>query len=202
MSFFSIPQSVPAIEGTWVKFESNPDDGLYLDLQYTPGQTYTFLRMKTYFKLLEAAKMLKKMNFSLILFDAYRPLETQKMLWLKYSHHPQYVTDPNLKSSDHMRGAAVDVGLGDSTGKPLDMGTPFDTFNEMSHLRYPHLDCDIKERRMILKQIMAASGFAPITTEWWHYYDLEWEHYLPVPHEEHILTALASDLQRITRNIE
>lgn len=51
----------------------------------------------------------------------------------------------------------------------LDFGTGFDCFSPMSHPDYPHLSAKVKENRLLLQTLMKQAGFAPLSTEWWHF---------------------------------
>src|SRR5690606_5686042 len=72
--------------------------------------------------------------------------------------------------SGHSRGSTVDltlVRLADS--QELDMGSPYDFFDEVS---WPS-DTSITEQqhanRMTLREAMLKHGFRPLDTEWWHF---------------------------------
>ena len=72
--------------------------------------------------------------------------------------------------SSHSRGSTVDLTLLDmSTGKEVDMGSPFDMFSEVSHPDYRGITEQQYDNRMILQQVMVRSGFSPIDCEWWHF---------------------------------
>ena len=72
--------------------------------------------------------------------------------------------------SSHSRGSTVDLTLLDmSTGKEVDMGSPFDMFSEVSHPDYRGITEQQYDNRMILQQVMVRNGFSPIDCEWWHF---------------------------------
>jgi D-alanyl-D-alanine dipeptidase len=126
-----------------------------------------YLRLKTVEALVEANKEFIKKGYRIKLFDCYRPLDIQKIMW-KIVSNPQYVADP-AKGSIHNRGGAVDITLVDSKGGELDMGTPFDFFGiEASH-GYVKLSEEVKNNRKLLKSIMIAAHFNSFDSEWWHY---------------------------------
>ena len=132
---------------------------------YDCGECY--LRYKTVKALLKANEAFQKKGYTIKIFDCYRPLDIQKRMW-KIVPNPQYVADPS-KGSIHNRGAAVDITLTDSTGKDLDMGTPFDFFGKEAAHGYDKLAAAILANRFLLKTIMEESGFKAFTSEWWHY---------------------------------
>ena len=55
------------------------------------------------------------------------------------------------------------------TGKELDMGSPFDYFDEISHPDYEDITEEQYHNRKILQKLMMDGGFEPIDTEWWHF---------------------------------
>ena len=70
--------------------------------------------------------------------------------------------------SGHSRGSTIDLTL-TRQGVPLDMGTPYDFFGELSHTENPAVTGQAMANRMILKSIMEDAGFKNYVNEWWHY---------------------------------
>lgn len=137
--------------------------------------------------LLEAQKIAIKNDLSLKIFDAYRPVKAVEFFlkWaeeyedndtLKKIYYPNFSKSELFekgflaKKSSHSRGIAVDLTLVNlKTGLELDMGTPFDFFDEASNTEYPLISEQQQKNRTILKQIMESQGFVNLPTEWWHY---------------------------------
>ncbi len=141
----------------------------------------------------EAARALKtvsnEMNvrgYRLKVFDAYRPAGAVRhfVLWgiedLDLRMKPYFYPDLEKQvlfsrgyiasQSAHSRGSAIDLTLLDmSTGKELDMGSPFDLFSEISHPDYKGITKEQYNNRMILRNVMLKNGFEPIDCEWWHF---------------------------------
>lgn len=141
----------------------------------------------------EAARVLKSVSNEMIVqgyrlkvFDAYRPACAVKhfVLWgiedqdirMKPYFYPdlekQELFDKGYiaKQSSHSRGSTVDLTLLDmSTGKELDMGSPFDLFSVASHPDYKGITEQQYENRMLLQRVMVRNGFEPIDCEWWHF---------------------------------
>lgn len=137
----------------------------------------------------EAAQMLAKAqealqkdypNLSLLVYDGVRPLSVQQILWDSLdkpdSIKPLYVSDPKIGGL-HNYGVAVDLTIVDlKTGKPLDMGTPFDYFGypaypdqELQMLAEKKITKAQVANREILRKVMKGAGFAGIGSEWWHF---------------------------------
>ncbi|SHG62070.1 D-alanyl-D-alanine dipeptidase [Flavobacterium fluvii] len=161
---------------TFVNIKDYSPDFVY-DMKYATSDNFLkakvydcaecFLRLKTVKAIIKANAVFMKKGYKIKFFDCYRPLDIQKKMWQIVSN-PSYVADP-AKGSIHNRGGAVDITLVDSTGKELDMGTPFDHFGiEASH-NYDQLSKEVKKNRKLLKKVMTQNGFNSFDSEWWHY---------------------------------
>ena len=141
----------------------------------------------------EAARALKtvanEMNvqgYRLKIFDAYRPAKAVRhfMLWgiddldqrMKPFFYPDLEKQELFKrgyiasQSSHSRGSTVDLTLLDmSTGKEIDMGSPFDMFSEISHPDCRDVTDEQYANRQFLQNAMGRGGFVPIDCEWWHF---------------------------------
>ena len=141
----------------------------------------------------EAARALKSaagelivQGYRLKVFDAYRPACAVKrfVLWgiedqdirMKEYFYPGldkedlFAKGYIAKQSSHSRGSAVDLTLLDmETGKEVDMGSPFDLFDEVSHPDFRGITDEQYDNRMILQRAMIRNGFVPLDCEWWHF---------------------------------
>lgn len=115
-----------------------------------------------------AQNELEKMGLGLKIFDGYRPLSTQQVMWDKVQD-PRYVSNPAEFLGAHIRAAAVDVTLVDANGEELEMPSGFDEFTERSHLNYMGGSIAALENRQLLQTVMKNQGLEPIDTEWWHF---------------------------------
>jgi len=153
------------------------DSSIILDLKYATTDNFVktqmydcgrcFLRPKVAKAVISAHQNLKKQGLGLKMFDCYRPRPIQWKLWEKVPD-PRYVADPR-KGSMHNRGSAVDLTIVDSLGNELEMGTPFDFFGRKAYHAYTDLPQEVLKNRTLLEETMEGLGFAPISTEWWHY---------------------------------
>lgn len=141
----------------------------------------------------EAARALKSVSlelnvqgYRLKVFDAYRPAVAVKhfVMWgiedldlrMKPFFYPDlekqelFVKGYIASQSSHSRGSAIDLTLLDmSTGREVDMGSPFDMFSEVSHPDYKGVTEEQYENRMRLQKVMVRNGFEPYECEWWHF---------------------------------
>jgi len=153
---------------------------ILLDIRYATANNFMgrsvypsescFLLQKTAERLHQVQLNLEKRGLCLKVFDGYRPLSVQKILWQIFPNSP-YIADPAI-GSKHNRGAAVDLTLADRL-----MPSEFDEFTERAHHSYQGEPQEALENRDILRRAMEAEGFIPYEEEWWHYDDPEWEKY-------------------------
>jgi len=131
---------------------------------------------------------LRSSGLRLKLFDCYRPARA-------VSHFVRWVNDssdqrtqaeyyPRLDKSGllgvyiagisgHSRGATLDLTLmrceDSARCEELDMGTPFDFFDERAHTDHPAVTAAQRESRHRLRAAMTREGFENYSAEWWHY---------------------------------
>ena len=117
--------------------------------------------------------------YNIIVFDATRPLSAQTHMWNDFEMPAKdkinYLAHPN-DISLHNYGAAVDVGIISNDALLLNMGTEFDTFEELSKPKMENqfylegkLSKNALANRLLLRQVMCKAGFTGITSEWWHF---------------------------------
>ncbi len=118
-------------------------------------------------------------SLSLVIYDAARPRSMQQQMFdaldVPFAEKIKFLANP-ANGSVHNFGAAVDVSIIDSKGRPLDMGTPYDTMGELA---YPVLEDELLasgklhqqqiDNRRLLRKVMREAGFQSIRTEWWHF---------------------------------
>lgn len=141
----------------------------------------------------EAATALKKvqdglvrLGFGLLIYDAYRPQRSvdQFVEWSKDEEDTlmkeQFYPNINKKDlfklgyisekSGHSRGSTVDLTIVSlTTGKILNMGAPYDLFDEKSHTNYQYVTKNQRSLRLLIKRRMEKEGFKSYEKEWWHF---------------------------------
>lgn len=136
--------------------------------------------------LLKVQTALNKQNLGLLVYDGYRPQMAvndfiqwsqntgdQKMKNVFYPHiDKSYLFKFNYiaRRSGHTRGSTVDLTIINlENNQVLDMGTPFDYLDPLSHPDNHDVTEEQFQNRMLLRSLMIKSGFRPIKTEWWHF---------------------------------
>jgi D-alanyl-D-alanine dipeptidase len=149
------------------------DSAVYGELR----SAYLRLEAVAMLSLAQDALEQRKPGYRLLVYDAARPRSVQESMWALVQGTPEqrYVADPAVGSL-HGYGAAVDLTLADSTGRALDMGTPFDHFGPLAQPRYEaryrrqgQLSTEQIENRRLLREVMQSAGFQGIPSEWWHF---------------------------------
>jgi len=172
------------------KFSGVKVDLRYATLNNFTGENLYGHRLKSAFlhkdgaeKFLQAIKRLQrsKPSWSFLVLDALRPLSVQKRMWSFVEGTPQqiYVANPS-RGSIHNFGLAIDLTLLNEKGVEVDMGTPFDSFEELAQPRFEErfvesglLTRAQVDHRHILRDVMLGAGFLSIPHEWWHFNAIE-----------------------------
>ncbi|MDR0431114.1 MAG: M15 family metallopeptidase [Tannerellaceae bacterium] len=131
-------------------------------------------------KLVKAQKLLKEKypGYSLIVYDAARPMSVQKKMWnlVRGTDKTNYVSNPAKGGGLHNYGMAVDVTIINKSGRALPMGSTYDYFGEEAHINQEEallqsgkITREEFDNRRFLRQIMRQAGFRTILYEWWHF---------------------------------
>ncbi|OAO89065.1 hypothetical protein AXX17_ATUG04830 [Arabidopsis thaliana] len=129
---------------------------------------------------------LAKQGYTLKIYDAYRPQKAvdQFISWSKDAKDQKmkkiFYPDVNksklfssgylARKSGHSRGSTVDLTLiVNSTGKDVDMGSPYDFLGVISEHGTKLITKQQTENRSVLKKAMEKRGFTAYSKEWWHY---------------------------------
>jgi len=169
------------------------DPRILVDLRYASNNN--FMRHQLYDTLRQlfvqhdvAERLLKvqdyldslRPGYRLLIYDGVRPRQVQAEMWKALDSIPplnrgKFVSNPAL-GSVHNFGAAVDLTIVDSKGKPIDMGADYDDFRriafpsmEAHFLQTGELSQGQVENRKLLRQVMRSQHFSNIPSEWWHF---------------------------------
>lgn len=167
---------------TFVKVTDYIPD-IIVDLKYATTDNFTgqklyhftdaWLRYGTTRKLLKAQEILRQQGYFLKIWDAFRPVAAQFVMWEIYPDDT-YIANPIKGYSWHSRGNTVDVTIVDEKGAELLMPTPFDSFFYQEERVYSQEEQqEISHNFHLLRDTMVAAGFRPYEDEWWHFYDLD-----------------------------
>ena len=114
----------------------------------------------------------------LIIFDATRPMSIQQKMWDVVKNTPKsfYVSNPSRGGGMHNYGMAVDISICKVNGDTIPMGATVDFMGDLSHIdreetlvAQGRITQEARDNRRLLREVMAAGGFMPLRTEWWHF---------------------------------
>lgn len=167
------------------------DSSLVVKLMYTQADNFTgeilyddlseaYLHPDAAYALVKAQRALKELHpsYSLLIYDAARPMSVQKKMWnvVKGTPKYRYVSNPNNGGGLHNYGLAVDISIQDSLGQPLPMGTKVDHLGAEAHItqegelvRYGKMSEAERQNRILLRKVMKEAGFRALPSEWWHF---------------------------------
>jgi D-alanyl-D-alanine dipeptidase len=145
---------------------------------YPPGMP-ALIRPEVGHRLAVAQAMLKRVEFRLKIWDAYRPKNAQIELW-RASHNNDFVADPESGAGSlHTWGLAVDATLVDRLGHPVLMPTDFDDFTPAAMWQYQGKNEIVRHHLRLLQVVMREAGFLGLRSEWWHFTVIDWKKFLP-----------------------
>jgi len=158
------------------------DTSNFLHSSFYDGLKTAYLTCEAAIKLSNAQYYLKSLHpdYSLVVLDAARPLHIQQLMWdslkMPAPKKYQYLSIPS-EPSLHNYGCAVDISiLDEKTNALLDMGSEYDHFGKLSEpmkekdlLKSGELSEEVYRNRLLLRKVMTAAKYKPITTEWWHF---------------------------------
>src|SRR5262249_12610906 len=126
-----------------------------------------------------AQMFLRRYQYGLKIWDAYRPVAVQTKLW-EALRNSDYIANPEIGvGSLHSWGIAVDATLVDSWNRPVNMPTDFDDFTPAAMWRYTGPSFEVLGHVRLLQWAMHRAGFWGMRTEWWHFTIADWKRFLP-----------------------
>jgi D-alanyl-D-alanine dipeptidase len=166
------------------------DPTILIELRYSSGQNIArhalyppgmlaLTRPEVAQRLASAQAFLRRYNYGLKIWDAYRPRHVQAELW-QAAHSNDFVADPSAGAgSMHSWALAVDATLVDSWQRSVSMPTNFDDFTPAAIWKYQGRDPIIRSHLRLLQIAMRDAGFLGLRTEWWHFTIENWQRFMP-----------------------
>ena len=164
-------------------FTNLPDfvDGLKIEMGYHTSANFTGSALPGYgahgsWLLIPAAESVRRIGsrardrgLTLLVYDAYRPVRatTAMIEWAEATGNTWLLDQGYVsRNSRHNRGTTIDLTLV-RDGVPLDMFTPWDTFDARSH--EGAATGIATDNRRLLRGLMEEEGWRGYSKEWWHF---------------------------------
>ena len=150
------------------------DSSILVNLMYARDDNFTgrclykdlreaYLHKDAIAPLLKAQQILraKHPEYSLIIFDAARPMHIQQQMWnvVKGTKQQNYVSNPARGGGMHNYGLAVDISIVNAQGDTIPMGTKVDHLGREAHTDYTAISPEALQNRRLLISVMREAGF-------------------------------------------
>lgn len=137
-----------------------------------------FLQRPAAEALVRANRVLRRLGFTLLVHDAYRPWYVTKIFWDATPDSLRWLVADPAQGSKHNRGAAVDLTLYDlETKKVVEMPSTYDETTDRARADYPGGTSLQRWHRALLTRVMEHEGFTVNPKEWWHFDYKDWKSY-------------------------
>ena len=167
------------VDETFVKVTDYIPD-VVVDMKYATSDNFigkpfynfkeAWLRYGTVKKLAKVQAKLREKGHGLKIWDAFRPVASQFILWEARPDN-DFVANPYNGYSSHSRGNTVDVTLVTLSGEAVEMPSDFDEFAAIADRDYSDVSETAAANARLLEMTMEAHGFTGYVNEWWHYSD-------------------------------
>lgn len=179
------------LDSLGLKDVQSADSGIIVKLMYATADNFTgqllyddlkeaYLHPDALTSLIRAQRLLKEKHpeYSLIVYDAARPMSVQQKMWniVKGTSKSIYVSNPSRGGGLHNYGLAVDVSIVNENGEALPMGTEVDHLGIEAHITHEvelvksgRISKEAYQNRLLLRQVMKDAGFRTLNSEWWHF---------------------------------
>ncbi len=181
--FIYLKELMPNLRSDLRYFGSNNFVGSPIDGY---NQAKCLLTKEAAYALKKVQDELERLGFGLLIYDAYRPQQAVDhfIRWVKDEKDDkmkvQFYPNINKKElfslgyisvkSGHSRGSTVDLTIVSlKTKQILNMGSPYDLFDEISGIETTKISKNQKSLRALLKRRMEKHGFKSYEKEWWHF---------------------------------
>ena len=164
------------------------DSTLRLDIRYASENNFlgtrmydearAFMQKPAADALVRANMVLRRLGYTLLIHDAYRPWYVTKIFWDATPDSVRWLVANPAQGSKHNRGAAVDLTLFDlETKQPVEMPSTYDETTPRARSDYPGGTAQQRWHRRLLRSVMEHEGFVVNPTEWWHFDYKDWKSY-------------------------
>lgn len=123
-------------------------------------------------KLKEAAEEFAKDGYTIKIYDLYRPYSVQFTLY-DIVQNGAYISNPYKGASNHNRGGAIDMTLIGPDGVELEFPTPMHTFDSTANRNCKTWTEEQSRNVDYMTEVMERHGFRRISSEWWHFSDVD-----------------------------
>lgn len=163
------------------------DNNMYKDIVYAgennfvgkavyPKDMPIIMNNDIWYKLIKINNLLKNYNLCIKIYDAYRPVEIQRLFWNYFYEVHGYndetlVANPDKYGTHNITINAIDIFVVGLDGSDVELPCEFDDFSIRASVSYDKCSDIAKRNRDILINIAKENGLIVNNDEWWHFYD-------------------------------
>lgn len=163
------------------------EENMYKDLKYATDDNFVGRRVYpkdmpliinkvVWEKMKKINNSLKEEGLCLLILDAYRPIEIQKIFWDFYvsqnnSEDETLVANPNKYGTHNITMNAIDIMPVRLDGSYIELPSCFDDFTGKANIYYDGCSVLAKENRDKFIRIVTSNEMSVNEDEWWHFYD-------------------------------
>jgi len=160
---------------------------MYVDLKYANDDNFVGRRVYpkdmpliinkiVWEKVKKINNLLKEEGLCLLILDAYRPIEIQKIFWDFYvkehnSEDETLVANSDKYGTHNITMNAIDIMPVKLDGSLIELPCCFDDFAGKASIYYDGCSLIAKENRDKFIKIVTSNGMIVNEDEWWHFYD-------------------------------
>lgn len=127
-------------------------------------------------KLTKMNNELKLKGKSITIYDAYRPIQIQKLFWdffyeVHGYHDETLVANPDKYGTHNIKINAIDMFITNIDGSYLELPCEFDDFTEKANIYYDRCSKESIKNRDLLIDTAKKYGLIVSENEWWHFVD-------------------------------
>ena len=151
-------------------------DNNFVGVSVYPENMPIIMNKEVWNNLININNELKKVNKCIKIYDAYRPIQIQRLFWdYFYNTHGYYdetlVANPNKYGTHNIKINAIDMFITNIDGTPVELPCEFDDFSEKASINYQDCSEEAKHNRDLLINTAKKYGLIVNESEWWHFYD-------------------------------
>ena len=173
--FILVDEETLRKEGMYKNFVYATDNNFVGKAVY-PEDMPIIMNKEVWNKLTKMNDVLKLKGKSITIYDAYRPIQIQRLFWDYFYEVPGYndetlVANPDKYGTHNIKINAIDMFITNIDGTYLELPCEFDDFSEKANIYYDKCSKEAMKNRDLLIDTAKKYGLIVNESEWWHFID-------------------------------
>ena len=173
--FILVDEETLRKEGMYKNFVYATDNNFVGKAVY-PEDMPIIMNKEVWNKLTKMNDELKLKGKSITIYDAYRPIQIQRLFWDYFYEVHGYndetlVANPDKYGTHNIKINAIDMFITNIDGTYLELPCEFDDFSEKANIYYDKCSKEAMKNRDLLIDTAKKYGLIVNESEWWHFID-------------------------------